>query len=71
MVVLYYIYKKSIKYKSRKDHQIYKAKQLESTFIEIKQNNKSIVVGCIYHHPSMDLSDFNHSYLSPLLENLS
>ena len=63
--------KKGINYKLRKDLQIYKPKQLESTFIEVVQNKERIIIGCLYRHPSMELSEFNNHYLSNLLDNLS
>ena len=45
---------------------------MESTFIEIMNPKKSnIIVGTIYKHPSMDLTDFNSSYLNSLLEKIS
>ena len=53
------------------DIQIYKSKQLESTFIEITQGKEHVVVGCIYRHPSMELGQFNSDYLSNLSEKLS
>ena len=31
----------------------------------------SIIVGTIYKHPSMDLTDFNSNYLTNLLEKIS
>ena len=44
--------------------------KLESTLIEIVNPRKSnIIAGVIYRHPSMDLADFNCSYLNKLLEN--
>ena len=46
-------------------------KQLESTFIEVVQNKERIIIGCLYRHPSMELSEFNNHYLSNLLDNLS
>ena len=61
-----------LSYKCRNDLNIYKKNELESTFIEIVNPKKSnIVVGVIYRHPSMDLTDFNCSYLNKLLENIS
>ena len=33
--------------------------------------NLNIIVGVIYRHPSMDLTDFNCIYLNKLLENTS
>ena len=63
--------KKGMNNKLRKDHQIYKPKQLESTFIEVVQNKERIIIGCLYRHPSMELSEFNNHYLSNLLDNLS
>ena len=47
--------KKGINYKLQKDLQIYKPKQLKSTFIEVAQNK-----------PSMELSEFNNYYLSKI-----
>ena len=63
--------KKRLNYKLRNDLQIFKSKELESTFIEITQNKEITVVGCIYRHPSMELSEFNSDYLTNLLEKLS
>ena len=43
----------------------YKDKELESKFIEIiLVNNKNIIVGCIYRHPSMSVNEFNSDYLT-------
>ena len=45
---------------------------MESTFIEIVNPKKSnIIVGVIYRHQSIDLTDFNCNYLNKLLENIS
>ena len=61
-----------LSYKCRNDLNIYKKNELESTFIEIVNPKKSnIIVGVIYRHPSMDLTDFNCNYLNQLLENIS
>ena len=53
--------------------QIYKSKELESTFIEVIQSskNKNIITGCICHHPGRKLSEFNSSFLTNLLEKIS
>ena len=43
--------KNKLNYISRKDLNIYKKNELESTFIEIiTSSGKSIIVGCIYRH---------------------
>ena len=61
-----------LSYKCPNDLNIYKKIELESTFIEIVNPRKSnIIVGVIYSHPSMDLTDFNCNYLNKLLENIS
>ena len=61
-----------LSYKYCNDLNIYKNKELKSTFIGIVNPKKSnIIVGVIYRHPSMDLTDFNNSYLNKLLENIS
>ena len=45
---------------------------MEATFIELMNSKKSnIIVGTIYKHPSMDLTDFNSNYLNNLLEKVS
>ena len=57
--------------------QIYKKKELESTFTEtliltfteINPNGKNIIVGCICRHPWVSPSEFN-VYLHELLQNL-
>ena len=46
--------------KCHNDLNIYSKNELESTFIETVNPKKSnIIVGVIYRHPSMDLTDFN------------
>ena len=62
--------KKTLNYKLRKKLIIYKPNQLESTFIEVMQNKETLIVGCIYIHPSTEISDFNKYYLSNLIEML-
>ena len=62
--MLLYIKKDTIS-KVRNDLKMYKSKSLESIFIEIiRPNNKNIVVGCVYRHPSMDANEFNEHFLS-------
>ena len=66
--------KQGINYKLRKDLQIYKSKELESTFIEVLEPGmprNNMIIGCIYCHPSMELSEFNSHFLSVLLEKIS
>ena len=59
-------------YKCCNDLNIYKKDELESTFIEIVNPKRAnIIVGVIYRHASMNLTDFNCSYLNKLLENIS
>ena len=61
-----------LSYKLRTDLNLNIANQLESTFVEIINSRKSnIIVGCLYKHPSMDVSDFNKNYLNTLLDKLS
>ena len=51
---------------------MYKTNNLESTFIEITNPNKSnIIVGGIHRHPKMDLFEFIHYHLNPLLDKLA
>ena len=45
---------------------------MESTFIEIvNRKNSNIIVGVIYRHLTMDLTDFNYNYFNKLLESIS
>ena len=68
---LLYISKKH-DYRNRKGLDIYKAKELESTFVEVlNPKGKNIVVGCIYKHPKMDITEFTEYYMNKILEKLS
>ena len=61
-----------LSYKPCPDLNIYKANQLESTFVEIINPKKSnIVIGCLYKHPNMDVLDFKNNHLSQIFENVS
>ena len=63
--------KNDIIYKVRNDLKIYQSEKLESVFIEIiKSNNRNIMVGCVYRHPSMEVNEFNSLFLNTLSENL-
>ena len=54
-------------YQNQKDLNWYKINNLESTFIEITNPNKSnTIVGCIYRHPKIHLFEFLH-YLTHIL----
>ena len=67
--VLYIASHLSFKYCN--DLNIYKKNELESTFIEtVNPKKANIIVGVIYRHPSMDLTDLNCNYLNKLLENI-
>ena len=61
----------NLSYKCCNNLNIYKRNELVSNFIEIVIPKKSnIIVGVIYRHPSMDLTDFNcnlFSYLEILM----
>ena len=46
-------------YKRAKDLEIYKAKQIGSTFTEVSLKNEKVIIGCTYRHPSIELSEFN------------
>ena len=64
--------KEGIDYKPREELNIYKAKELESYFIEtINPRGKNTILGIIYRHPCMNSTIFNEDYLQPLTEKLS
>ena len=49
-----------------------KTKEFESSFIEIQnKNRKNTIVGCIYKHPNMSISEFMSDFLEPLLTKMS
>ena len=50
----------------------YNKLELESTFIEIINPRKSnIIVGVIYKHSKMDVTDFNNNFLNNLLKKIN
>ena len=58
-------------YKVRNNLKIYQSEKLESVFIKIiKSNNRNIIVGCVYRHPSMEVNEFNSLFLNNLSKNL-
>ena len=60
-----------LNYKVRNDLKIYKAKELESVFVEIiDKDKKNYIVGCIYKHPKMLTYEFN-DMVTPILEKIS
>ena len=62
---------KNLKYKLRKDLNIYHKGMIESTFVEIiNKNEKNMVAGCICEHPKQTIPDFLDNHLLPLLEKL-
>ena len=66
-----YISKKH-SYKPRKDLNIYKSKELESTFIEIiSPNQTNTIIGCIYKHPNMSQTEFTDDFMKPLLNKVN
>ena len=51
---------------------ISQVKQLESTFIEVvNENRRNAIVGCIYKHPNMPITEFISDFLEPLLTKIS
>ena len=62
----------NIVYKPRKDLNIYKTCELESTFTKIINPKKSnIILSVVYQHPAMDLNEFNDKYVNKLLDNIT
>ena len=69
--VLIYV-KKSLNFKPRNDLNIYKAKELESIFIEIiNEKESNDVVGVIYRHPCMDPNEFIDDHLKGIADKIS
>ena len=58
-------------YEIKNDLKIYKSFELESTYIEICHHKKtSIITGCIYKHPDMNINKFKDDCLHELLDKL-
>ena len=61
-----------IAYKPRKDLNIYKSHELESTFIKIIKSKKlNKVLGVLYRHPTIDANEFNNKHVNELLDNIA
>ena len=59
-------------YKTRNDLKIYKSFELESAFTEMCNPKKTtIIIGCIFKHPNMNINEFNNECLNELLDKLS
>ena len=51
-------------YKPRNDLKIYKANELESTFIKLLTSKKTeVLIGCIHRRPTTTQEEFNKYYL--------
>ena len=58
----------NVKYKIREDWKLYKSEEIESIFLEIiKNNQKNVIVGCIYKHPGVAIQEFTNDFICPLL----
>ena len=59
-------------HKPRTDLNLNIVYQMESNFIEkINSRKSNIIVGCLYKHLNVSISDFNQNYLNTLLDKLS
>ena len=69
--VLIYV-RQGLHYKIRNDLNIYKAKELESKFVEIvNKGSANEVVGVIYRHPTMCENEFIDKYMYSIFDKLS
>ena len=62
--------KSGLNYKVRYDLNLNDSPHVEAMFVEIfLEDRKNLVVGCVYRHPSSDISipDFTEKYLEPIL----
>ena len=66
--------KKEINFVERNDINMNSSGDFESKFVEIKfEKNKNLLVGCIYRHPTsnLSLSKFSEEHLDPILSKLA
>ena len=71
--ILIYI-ENDLRYKIRKDLNLYRGKETETTFVEIIEpnlRNKNKIIGCIYKHPNVLVAEFTSDFINPILEKLS
>ena len=64
----------SLNYKPRDDlsSRMYLSKLLESTFVELTFEKKTnLIIGCIYKHPGLPISEFNRLFLAPILDEIN
>ena len=62
----------NLKYKLRKDLNIFHKGMTESTFVEIiNKKEKNMVASCIYEHPKQTIPYFLDNHLLAVLEKLS
>ena len=66
--------KSGLVYKERPDLNLNSTSNFEAMFVEIiLKDRKNLIVGCIYRHPSSDISvtDFAEKHLEPILSKVS
>ena len=69
--VLIYV-KDTLNFKPRNDLKIYKARELESIFIEIiNEKESNDIVGVVYRHPCMDPNEFIDDHLKDIADKIS
>ena len=61
-----------MRYKTRNELKLHKEREKESTFLEIiERNKKNKIIGCIYKHKNVPITEFKNDCMRPLLEKLS
>ena len=66
--------KNGYNYKKRTDLNLNLTANIEAMFVEIiLKDRKNVVLGCVYRHPSSDISvaDFTEKYMEPILYKIS
>lgn len=62
---------KKLKYKTPNVLKLYDERKMECTFLEIvERHNKEKIIGCIYKHLKVPVTEFPNDYLGPPLEKL-
>ena len=68
---LYIYINKSIKYKLRKELNIFQKKMIESTLSMILNKKlKILIIGCVYKHPKHEVKYFTNNHMMPPLDKL-
>ena len=60
-----------LRYKTQSDLKLYKEKSKIYFFLESLNPKRKTIIGCIYKHLNLPVTEFTNDYMGPLLETFS